>query len=116
MLDERAEPRRRPARGAEHKPRAASDEPSLRTAGGLDINLNAKMRDNQAFLLGAEITAEQAFFGKISAPAGAYAALVLDFFNAPVLASGQVSFGHELHVLGTSRSVACRGILSSLHT
>jgi hypothetical protein len=77
---------------------AASNLAGQLAAGGFDVNLNAKMRNHQAGLLGAKVATDQAFLSTFGATFGASCALVLDFLDAPVLAAGKISFGHGLCV------------------
>ncbi len=61
---------------------------------GLDFNLYAKVRDHQAGLLGAEVAAFECFecYGLAFCRTGS--ALALNFFDAPVLTTIELAFGH----------------------
>ena len=76
---------------------AAANLSCVGSLGRFDIYLYAKVGDHQALLFGAQIAADQAFFGHIGPATGADGALVLNFLNTPVLASGEVSLGHVVH-------------------
>ena len=90
----------------------AANLPGVCPLCGFYINLHAKVRDNQSLLLRTQVSTEDAFFGLICSAAGAYGALVLDFLNTPVLASGEVSLGHVSHYFRKFRQCSTRRVYS----
>ena len=66
---------------------------------GLDLDLHTEVRDHQTELLGAQIAPFKRFDGTGFAFGGAGSALALDLFDAPVLATVELAFGHGCSVL-----------------
>ncbi|MNE75475.1 hypothetical protein D3C80_1716390 [compost metagenome] len=64
----------------------------------LYFHLHTEVRNHQACLFGAEVAAFEHFQGMGFAFGGAGSAFALDFFDAPVLATVELAFGHECSV------------------
>ncbi len=60
----------------------------------LDFDLHTKVRDHQARLLGAQVAAFKRFYGGGFTFGGASGAFTLNLFDAPVLATIELAFGH----------------------
>ena len=65
----------------------------------LDLDLDAKVGDDQAGLLGTEVATFQRLHGAGFAFGGAGGALALNLFDAPVLTTIELAFGHGCSVL-----------------
>lgn len=60
----------------------------------LDLDLHTKVRDHQARLFGAQVAALERFHGGGFTFGGACGAFALNLFDAPVLATVELAFGH----------------------
>ena len=60
----------------------------------LDFDLHAKVRDHQTRLFGAQVAALKRFHGGGFTFGGAGSAFALNLFDAPVLATVELAFGH----------------------
>ena len=65
---------------------------------GFDLDLHTEVRDHQPGLFGAKIAALECFHGRGFAFGGAGGAFALNLFDAPVLATIELAFGHGCSV------------------
>jgi len=72
---------------------------------GFDFDLHAEVCDHQPQLFGPKVAAFQFLQGMLLALCCTCSALVLDFFDTPVLATVELAFGHERSVEGPERGV-----------